>query len=354
MSKSNTSNEVLDLKDELTSLQKEIEGVMKKAESTEDKATLGEIMDLKRRVDLMEKEFKKLSEALKNTLVDVRSLVTELDNPFNILRSVGVDKLLEKVMETAEEEISKAKKEELSKRVAKKALGEDEKDKKPPVIVGISPSPTGVVLTSSTKGNEAIAKVEEEQSLETSSKSKQSAQSLKIKEHDEIQKEAEKGKKNQVGFTIASQKPIARRFPPLSLPEYEPQKLTQYERSEQHDKSSSFPLRVDNLPRIFLVASYLLTNLGINNAISLLSEYVSRNWISTKTMSSVINVMNMLVSYSPELKSYEDSSPNLSFEDHIFIISLLKALEGLNNDQDLIFVLLLSKLLPIRLPFQNG
>ena len=119
MSKQNTNTDVLDLKNELSSLQKEIEGVMKKAESTEDKATLGEIMDLKRRVDLMEKEFKKLSEALKNTLVDVRSLVTELDNPFNILRSIGVDKLLEKVMERAEEEISKAKKEELSKRVAR-------------------------------------------------------------------------------------------------------------------------------------------------------------------------------------------------------------------------------------------
>jgi len=351
MSKQNTNTDVLDLKNELSSLQKEIEGVMKKAESTEDKATLGEIMDLKRRVDLMEKEFKKLSEALKNTLVDVRSLVTELDNPFNILRSIGVDKLLEKVMERAEEEISKAKKEELSKRVAKKALGENEKDKKPPLIVGISPSPTGTILTSSPKESRTITKVEKAQSAEAVSKNKQDISHLKVEKHDEAGKEEAKREVGRISHTIISQKPIASTFS-SSFPEYKLQKSIQYKRSESPQNNLT-SLKVDDLPRVFLVASYLLTNLGINNAISLLSEYVSRNWISTETMSSIVNVMNMLVSYSPELKSYENNSTSLSFEDHIFIISLLKALEDPNNDRDLIFMLLLSKLLPIKLPFQN-
>ncbi len=364
MSKSKEDKDVLDLKNEITKLQQEINEVIKRGESSsESKIELSEVMDLKRRVDLMEKEFKKLSEALKNTLVDVRTLVTELDNPFNMLRSIGVDKLLEKVMEKAEEEISKAKKEELSKRVAKKALGEEDKEKAP-LVVSVPPSSSVVTSTSNIKevrvGKTSNREAEVKSSSDiTISSSKQTQR----KEYTEINRQEEtpakdisqpsiksqsekkemliskdKDKEQSIDTMLMKLKELISKYAQRPSPKQSPDVYTS--------------LYTNNIPRLFLVSSYLLSTLGLNNAISLLSEYVGRGWISAKIVIPIINIMHMLTYYSPDLKPYEnDFSPNLSFEDHIFILSALKSLEDPNCDQDLVFMLLLSKIFRIGLYF---
>jgi len=105
-----------ELKSELTQFQEEIES-SSPTEKDEDLSV--EVMDLKRRITVMEKDIKGLSEALKATLTDIRGLIAELDNPFNILRSVGVDALVQRVMEQMEDEVSKTKREEMKKKLRK-------------------------------------------------------------------------------------------------------------------------------------------------------------------------------------------------------------------------------------------
>jgi len=335
-------NEVLNLKNEITKLQEEINEVIKKTEGPESKIGLSEVMDLKRRVDLMEREFKKLSEALKNTLVDVRALVTELDNPFNMLRSIGVDKLLEKVMEKAEEEIREAKKKELSKRIAKKAIGDE--DKKPSLIVGISPPANSV--------KEVKTEVSRKSELDKSNavkvdQSKQEAKTIMEHQISDIIP-SPKGKKKEMKKEVHIKEELPHDTAKLeeTFLKYLKELPSRYRPSLQQQTVSK---EASNLPHLFLVSSYLLTTLGMNNTLSLLSEYVERGWISAQTMSSIVSVMRMLSSYSPELKAYENEfPPNLSFEDHVFIISLLKSLEEAEDNQNLIFVLLLSKLFRIR------
>jgi len=348
----NENKDVLDIKNELTELQKEISGVLKKADSLDNKEVLSEVTDLKRRVDLMEKEFKKLSEALKNTLVDVRALVTELDNPFNMLRSIGVDKLFEKAMEKAEEEINKAKKEELSKRIAKKALGEDkDKNEHPPIVVKAIPTSSQhtVEATSTTekivnsKGTRSNKPLVENQKI-----TKNSVSSALTNEND--YKKSSLIKRKHIANTPT-------KFLKETIPLEGLENVMTFKKSKKHKLTrQAIPLinshtrkltslKIYDIPRIFLVSSYLLATLGMNNAISLLSEYVSRNWISSRTMGLIVNVMRMLASYSPKLMNYEDINPNLSVEDHVFILSLIHAIENSDANSDILFALLISKLL---------
>ncbi len=59
-----------------------------------------------------------MTEAMKSTLLDVRALMQDMDNPFNMLREMGVDKLVNKAVETVEDEVMKQKREEAKRRMA--------------------------------------------------------------------------------------------------------------------------------------------------------------------------------------------------------------------------------------------
>jgi hypothetical protein len=98
-----------------------------------------EMMDLKRRMDKSDQEMRAMTEAMKSTLLDVRALMQDMDNPFNMLREMGVDKLVNKAVETVEDEVMKQKREEAKRRMAGDEQG-------PAAIVtqygGAAPPPT--------------------------------------------------------------------------------------------------------------------------------------------------------------------------------------------------------------------
>ena len=76
-----------------------------------------EVGDLKKRIERSEREMKAMSEAMKTTLIDVRSMLQEFDNPFNLLKDMGVDKLVNKAVEEVESGVNKAKRDEAMKRM---------------------------------------------------------------------------------------------------------------------------------------------------------------------------------------------------------------------------------------------
>ena len=110
---------LLDLKSELSALSTDLGDDVPEVEA--DVST--EMMDLKRRMDKSDQEMRAMTEAMKSTLLDVRALMQDMDNPFNMLREMGVDKLVNKAVETVEDEVMKQKREDAKKRMAGKVEG---------------------------------------------------------------------------------------------------------------------------------------------------------------------------------------------------------------------------------------
>ena len=91
-----------------------------------------DMVEIKNRMDKTDQEMRAMTEAMKSTLLDVRSLMQDMDNPFNMLRDMGVDKLVSKAVETVEDEVQKQKIEE-----AKKRMADDEDDENSPSRVQV-------------------------------------------------------------------------------------------------------------------------------------------------------------------------------------------------------------------------
>jgi hypothetical protein len=92
-----------------------------------------DMVELKNRMDKADQEMRAMTEAMKSTLLDVRTLMQDMDNPFNMLRDMGVDKLVNKAVETVEDEVNKQKREDAKKRLA----GDDDEDAPDPVYVNV-------------------------------------------------------------------------------------------------------------------------------------------------------------------------------------------------------------------------
>jgi len=107
-------NSLMDLKSELNALKSDLGD----EQAADDSDASGEMMDLKRRMDKADQEMRAMTEAMKSTLLDVRALMQDMDNPFNMLRDMGVDKLVNKAVETVEDEVNKQKRDEAKKRMA--------------------------------------------------------------------------------------------------------------------------------------------------------------------------------------------------------------------------------------------
>jgi hypothetical protein len=105
-----------------------------------DNDVTADMVDLKNRMDKADQEMRAMTEAMKSTLLDVRTLMQDMDNPFNMLRDMGVDKLVNVAVETVEDEVNKQKREEAKKRIAG-----NEAEERDPVVVNIegsaAPSP---------------------------------------------------------------------------------------------------------------------------------------------------------------------------------------------------------------------
>jgi len=106
---------LLDLKSELSALTTDLGDGEPEGEPVD---VGSEMMDLKRRMDKSDQEMRAMTEAMKSTLLDVRALMQDMDNPFNMLREMGVDKLVNKAVETVEDEVMKQKREEAKRRMA--------------------------------------------------------------------------------------------------------------------------------------------------------------------------------------------------------------------------------------------
>ena len=105
-----------------------------------DNDVTADMVELKNRMDKADQEMRAMTEAMKSTLLDVRTLMQDMDNPFNMLRDMGVDKLVNVAVESVEEEVNKQKREEAKKRIAG-----NEAEERDPVVVNIegsaAPSP---------------------------------------------------------------------------------------------------------------------------------------------------------------------------------------------------------------------
>jgi hypothetical protein len=108
-------NSLMDLKSELNALKSDLGDP---ESSSDDSDATNDMMNLKRRMDKADQEMRAMTEAMKSTLLDVRALMQDMDNPFNMLRDMGVDKLVNKAVETVEDEVNKQKREEAKKRMA--------------------------------------------------------------------------------------------------------------------------------------------------------------------------------------------------------------------------------------------
>jgi len=106
---------LMDLKSELNALKSDLGDT---ESSGDDSDVTNDMVDLKRRMDKADQEMRAMTEAMKSTLLDVRALMQDMDNPFNMLRDMGVDKLVNKAVETVEDEVNKQKREEAKKRMA--------------------------------------------------------------------------------------------------------------------------------------------------------------------------------------------------------------------------------------------
>jgi len=111
---------LLDLKSELSALTTDLGDGEPEGEAADISS---EMMDLKKRMDKSDQEMRAMTEAMKSTLLDVRALMQDMDNPFNMLREMGVDKLVNKAVETVEDEVMKQKREESKKRMAGREEG---------------------------------------------------------------------------------------------------------------------------------------------------------------------------------------------------------------------------------------
>ena len=109
-------NSLMDLKSELNALKSDLGDTEQAADDTD---VSGDMMDLRRRMDKADQEMRAMTEAMKSTLLDVRALMQDMDNPFNMLRDMGVDKLVNKAVETVEDEVNKQKRDEAKKRMTR-------------------------------------------------------------------------------------------------------------------------------------------------------------------------------------------------------------------------------------------
>jgi hypothetical protein len=67
------------------------------------------IIDLKHQMDKSDQEMKTMTEAIKSTLLDVKNMMQDMDDPFDILHDMGVDKIMDTSVERLKEGVMRQK-----------------------------------------------------------------------------------------------------------------------------------------------------------------------------------------------------------------------------------------------------
>jgi|GEM_PF-1952772 hypothetical protein len=120
----------MDLKSELA----ELEGLEGNLDTTTDVSA--DLVEMKNRMDKSDQEMRAMTDAMKSTLLDVRTLMQDMDNPFAMLRDMGVDKLVNKAVETVEDEVNAKKNMDAMNKMA----GLDENDSQAPILAKVEGS----------------------------------------------------------------------------------------------------------------------------------------------------------------------------------------------------------------------
>ncbi|MCD6530178.1 hypothetical protein J7L06_07855 [Candidatus Bathyarchaeota archaeon] len=290
--------ESLELKEELSELGSQVE---EREEEERDLST--DIMELKRRMNRTEKEISAVTEALKSTLLDIRSFLTEMDNPFNLLRSMGVDKLVSKAMERVEEEVEKAKREEAKKRIAKKD------DERPKNVIEVHATPT-----ETTEVKRESVQAGEKQTVERSFPHLREVYGG-IQSQQVIDKETYRRFLDQE----ATGKPI--KFGSVK-------EQGKSELEETYEKPT-LKLAKEDYYEIYVntVAGLLFLRLGERGSREILSEYIRKGWASPKTILDILDSIRITSTYAQENgfnANYLDV--NIDLEDKMLLTSVLKKL----------------------------
>lgn len=301
-----------------------------------------DMVELKNRMDKADQEMRAMTEAMKSTLLDVRTLMQDMDNPFNMLRDMGVDKLVNVAVETVEDEVNKQKIEE-----AKKRLAGEEEDEKDPVVVNVEGSTTSNQGSPSVSGYAEPTSIEEPHagvpmvSEDTTQKAKQMAPSdLSVQE---ATPRAQPSAASQMGSmagsspdtsqfeermaqTEAAMNHIAGTVNELAKAVRESNKRKPSYNMPNLDLISGYSETSDYYEAyVNLIADYLHIRLGDKGSEEILLEGMYKEWASPKV---VRDIMDKLSSSKKQSKKNASILVSLTdVEDKMLITSLLRNLD---------------------------
>ncbi len=302
-----------------------------------------DMVELKNRMDKADQEMRAMTEAMKSTLLDVRTLMQDMDNPFNMLRDMGVDKLVNVAVETVEDEVNKKKREEAKKRLA--GAEEDEND---PVAVTVEGS------TTSSKGSPIAPGYQEP----ISGVESQARSPIVSEEIPETKKQVTPAETSSQGGVSKAQPPVAvsqmgsMGGGSAEMPYFE-DRMAQTEAAmnqiagtvnelakairESNRRKPSFTLPSLNSINgvsetsdyyeayVNLIADYLQIRLGDKGSEEILLEGMYKEWASPKV---VRDIMDKLSSSKKQSKKETAMLVGLSdVEDKMLITSLLRNLD---------------------------
>jgi len=347
-----------ELKDELNELKEEVGEPQ--GEIEEDRDFSAEIMELKRRMDRTEKEMKAVTEALKSTLLDIRTFLTEMDNPFNLLRSMGVDKLVSKAVEQVEEEFNKARREEAKKRAAKTDLKPKEK------VIAVQNLPAGATATMTEEATAPVRVPEQPEKKMSVSSESSATPTASQSPATPLPSVSPTPSKTQASLhksmlSEPTMHPEASRITavprksymePVSVERASWMKPTKHGSKLERQLPATDALEVTRplsesqlkVPfqisstafsnedyyeaYVTLVAGLLFLRLGEKGANEMLSECVRKGWASAKVIGDIIDTIRILKLYK---RGANDKARitylNIDLEDKMLLASLLKKLD---------------------------
>ncbi|MCW4013462.1 MAG: hypothetical protein NWF07_10800 [Candidatus Bathyarchaeota archaeon] len=305
-----------------------------------DNDNSADMVELKNRMDKTDQEMRAMTEAMKSTLLDVRSLMQDMDNPFNMLRDMGVDKLVNVAVETVEGEVNKQKREE-----AKKRMADGEEDDNNQSLVKVE----GAAAAQPMPGYNAPVRVAEPSESPVVQSITPSVQEPAMPSS--VSQPSSGGQKMVVGESmspvVAGQAPSPHVMPSNNL--YLEERIAQTENSvnqlvgtvndlvkviKLQSKPSSKP-QIQGLTGTFeesgdyyqayvsLIADYLLIRLGEKGSEEVLLEGMYKEWASPQV---VRDIMDKLSSNKKQSKKNQAVLGG-DVEDKLLITSLLRNLD---------------------------
>ncbi len=296
-----------------------------------------DMVEIKNRMDKTDQEMRAMTEAMKSTLLDVRSLMQDMDNPFNMLRDMGVDKLVSKAVETVEDEVNKQKNEE-----AKKRMADGEEDENNPNHVKVEGAAASQHIPVQSAPS-VMSRPQSEIPVVASQPVQQVQQPIMQPAHSAVQTAVKVDGQNQAS--------VERSVPVSSGTLYLEERIAQTENSvnqltgtvselvkviRQQNQRKTSPQPQYGYPGeemetgeyyeayVSLIADYLRIRLGEKGSEEVLLEGMYKEWASPKV---VRDIMDKLSSSKKQGKKSIQPGLGSDVEDKMLITSLLRNLD---------------------------